>query len=161
MTDEVEYRFDPVTKNAGESRAVELEWFNLCANFWRSNEAYSASEYVRPNVSTGFAYQTTGGGLSGAREPRWPTTLGATVVDGSITWTCVAASANGLNAVSSPSCTPDDAALTVTSVSVSENTKVLATYGGGSLDADYEAVWTVTINGLSRIGRQKVLVRKL
>jgi hypothetical protein len=32
---------------------------------------------------------TSGGGTSGATEPVWPTTIGATVSDGTITWTCL------------------------------------------------------------------------
>jgi hypothetical protein len=160
MTAETDFRFDPVEKDPAESLPVELQWFNLCANFWRANEQYGAAEYVRPNVATGFAYQASGAGTSGAREPRWPTTLALTVVDGSITWTCTTASANGLNALSAPSGVSDPTGITISSVSVSESTKVLATYAGGTDGQDYDAVFTVTLNGVSRVARQTINVRR-
>lgn len=160
MTDETVFRFDPVTKDPAESLPVELSWFNLCANFWRPNEQFGASEYVRPNVATGFAYQAGGAGTSAQREPRWPTTLAATVSDGSITWTCTAASANGLNALSSPSAVSDPTGLTIGSLSISETAKILATYSSGVDGQDYDAVFTVTLNGATRIARQTVHVRR-
>lgn len=158
MTDE--YRFDSVTKDAAESLPVELQLFNLCANFWRPNEQYTASEYVRPNSPTGFSYQASGNGTSGGREPRWPTTLGGSVIDGSITWIATAASANGLNAISSPSAASDPTGLSIGSPTVSESTKILVTYSGGTDGQDYDAVFTFTLNAVSRVARQTVKVRK-
>lgn len=38
---------------------------------------------------TGYAYRCVVAGYSGATEPAWPTTVGATVVDGGATWQCV------------------------------------------------------------------------
>lgn len=160
MTDETDYRFDSVEKDPTESLPVELNWFNLCANFWRANEQYGAAEFIRPNVATGFSYQASGAGTSGSKEPRWPTTLALTVTDGSITWTCTAASANGLNALSAPSGVSDPTGLTIGSVAVSETAKVLATYSGGTDGQNYDAVFTVTLNAVTRIARQTVQVRK-
>jgi hypothetical protein len=153
------YTFESITKDPAESRAVELDLFGKAANYWRPNEQFSNAEYARPNYSTGFAYQATSGGTSGAREPKWPTTINATVVDGSITWTTVAAGANGLNAVSSPSAASSPTGLTISAVSVSETTKILATYSGGTVNQEYDAVFSFTLNGLSRIARQRVYIR--
>jgi hypothetical protein len=50
--------------------------------------------------------------------------------------------------------------LAASSVGVSENTRVTLTYTGGVDGQDYEAVCTVTLNGASRVGRQRVPVRK-
>lgn len=152
------YTFEPVDKDPAESRAVELELFSKCANFWRPNEQYQASEYARPNAATGFAYQTSGG-LSGLREPRWPTVIGATVTDGSLTWTCVAAGANGLNAVSGPTAVSNPVGLTISAISVSETSKILATYAGGTVEQDYDAVFSFTLNGVPRVARQTVRIR--
>lgn len=66
---------------------------------WAALTVYAADALVIPSTSygtggpwgNGFYYHVTStGGTSAAAEPvTWPTTLGATVVDGTCTWTCV------------------------------------------------------------------------
>lgn len=53
---------------------------------WSSGTAYGVS-LVKPTVPNGYYYFTSSGGTSGGSEPAWPTSSGATIVDGSITWT--------------------------------------------------------------------------
>jgi hypothetical protein len=154
-----EFRFGQAIKDPAESLHVTLRLFDYCASFWQPNQPYDLAEYVRPTRSTGFAYQASAG-LSGAREPIWPKVLGATVLDGSVTWTCVVAQSNGLNAITAPSAVADPTGLTIGSVSASETTNILATYSGGSLGQDYDAVFTFTLNGVSRVARQLVRIRK-
>jgi hypothetical protein len=154
------YTFSEVTKDPAESIKVRLNLFNQCANFWRDNESFDSGEYIRPNRANGFSYECTTAGTSGYREPNWPQTIDATVRDGSITWTCRAASSNGINAITDPSSSSDPTGLTVSDVSVSEDAKILATYTGGSEDDDYDAVFSFTLNGVARIARQKVRIRK-
>ena len=62
---------------------------------WAAVTAYPVATYRRPVVKNGFRYEVTailGTGTSGAAEPTWPTTIGATVIDNpganQITWTC-------------------------------------------------------------------------
>ena len=43
---------------------------------------------VTPITKNGRKYICTGAGTSGGTEPAWPTTIGATVADGTATWTC-------------------------------------------------------------------------
>lgn len=57
---------------------------------WTLNTTYPTVSTVKPTVGNGRYYFTYGGGTSGATEPTWPTTPGATVVDGTVTWTCAA-----------------------------------------------------------------------
>ena len=154
------YTFAPVTKNADESIKVRLNLFNQCANFWRDNEIYESGEYIRPNRANGYSYECTTAGTSGSGEPKWPQTIGATKTDGSVTWTCRAASSNGINAITSPTASSDPTGLTISDVSVSEDAKILATYSGGTLDEDYDAIFAFTLNGVPRIARQKVCIRK-
>lgn len=60
-----------------------------------SNPAWTAStkkylgDVVRKTVDNGYRYKCTVEGTTGGTEPTWPTTIGNTVVDGSVTWTCV------------------------------------------------------------------------
>lgn len=154
-----DYVFGTIQKDAAESKSVELNLFRWCANSWRANEQFSAAEYLRPTTPTGFAYQSSGG-TSGAKEPRYPTVIGSTVVDGSQTLTCVAAGVNGLSAVSAPSGVSDPTGLTISDVSVSETTKILATYAGGQDGQDYDAVFSFTLNSVPRVARQLVQIRK-
>lgn len=159
MTTENEYIFDPVEKDPAGGRKVTLDLFAICANFWRPNEQYAQGDYIRPNRANGFSYECTTAGTSNFREPSyWPQTVGATKTEGSVTWTCRAASTNGLAAITSPSAASD---LTVSDVSVEESTKIIATYGIGGTDGeDYDVVFTFTLDGVPRVARQTVRVRK-
>lgn len=56
---------------------------------WKPNITYYPFQYVRPTVENGFQYAAVDGGTSGSTEPTWPTTINATVDDGTIQWTAV------------------------------------------------------------------------
>ena len=55
---------------------------------WVLSTSYTTSQSVRPTVPNGFVYNCTQSGISGTSQPTWPTTIGATVIDGGVTWTC-------------------------------------------------------------------------
>lgn len=57
---------------------------------WSSGETIPYYSTIKPTVFNGRTYATHGGGVTGSTEPTWPTTPGATVVDGTVTWICVA-----------------------------------------------------------------------
>lgn len=57
---------------------------------WAALTVYAANAFVVPTTQNGFRYEVTagGGGASGGAEPAWPTTIGSTVVNGALTFTC-------------------------------------------------------------------------
>lgn len=56
---------------------------------WVASTNYAIGNIVRPTVPNGYRYEATADtGSAGGSEPAWPTTVGATVVDSGITWTC-------------------------------------------------------------------------
>ena len=50
--------------------------------------AYALGAYAAPATENNFYYKATTAGTSGATLPTFPTTIGGTVVDGTVTWTC-------------------------------------------------------------------------
>ena len=59
-----------------------------CGNMWWASTTFAANAVVTPHNSFEYYVSAGGGGSSGATEPTWPTTIGATVTDGALTWTC-------------------------------------------------------------------------
>lgn len=59
---------------------------------WSAGATVSTSapiSFVVPTTANGYYYKcTTGGTTDGTTEPTWPTTIGATVSDNGVVWTC-------------------------------------------------------------------------
>lgn len=55
---------------------------------WAATTAYALGNRVVPTTANGFYYECTTAGTSAATQPTWPTVIGNTVVDGTVTWTC-------------------------------------------------------------------------
>ncbi len=58
---------------------------------WTATTAELVGQYVTPKTANGFFFKCTTGGTTGSTEPTWPSTVGTTVTDGSVTWTCAGA----------------------------------------------------------------------
>lgn len=60
---------------------------------WSPGIIAALNQVIAPTSPNGFVYQATAGGTTGTSEPTWPLTAGLTVVDGTVTWTAVTATA--------------------------------------------------------------------
>ncbi len=54
---------------------------------WQAKHAYTVGDTVARATANGFYYTCTVAGTSGYTQPSWPTSNGATVTDGGVTWT--------------------------------------------------------------------------
>lgn len=64
---------------------------------WATSQTWAVGDQVVPKAApNGFYFRcTVGGAGSTTTEPTWPSTIGATVTDGSATWTCWGSTATG------------------------------------------------------------------
>lgn len=88
-------QFNTNTGNTGTYTIETQPW-----GTWATGVAYKAEylapyynwipkKWVVPTTYNGFLYECTVSGTSGATEPTWPTSFGATVTDGGATWKCI------------------------------------------------------------------------
>jgi hypothetical protein len=62
---------------------------NKNAPNWAASTAYALGVIRCPlATANGYFYEVTTAGTTGATEPAWPTVVGNTVTDGTVTWTC-------------------------------------------------------------------------
>ena len=66
----------------------QIEKVNTTYSVWAGTTAYSLGNRRIPTVANGYYYEVTVAGTSAAGEPVWPTTIGNTVTDGTVTWIC-------------------------------------------------------------------------
>ena len=60
----------------------------LTATARANSTAYTLYQVVEPATRNNYRYRCTVAGTSGSSPPTWPTTVGTTVTDGGVTWTC-------------------------------------------------------------------------
>jgi hypothetical protein len=139
-------------KTAGEAKPQGFNYTDFLTNRWESGTIYAAGERIRPLTATGFQYSSSGG-QSASEEPSWPTTLGGTVTDGSITWTAQAITNDSLRAtISSSAWAASSSDITIageTSVNTGGSQVVTALISGGTAGRRYEITNTVTLSDSS------------
>lgn len=133
-----EFEQDP-----SEALDYAIDFAGHCARFREPDTDYAINTQVRPKKATGLQYKATTGGHSATNEPRWPTTAGATVVDGSVVWTAETITTGSLIRSLSSAAWTADTGITVGSPSTS-GTKSTVLISGGTEGQDYEIVCTGT-----------------
>lgn len=138
-----------LSQQAGSNLPRVIDVSSLSVAAWQSGAAVAASGLLRPTSTheTGFVYVASAAGQTGPLEPAWPTTVGGTVTDGSITWTAAAPPATGQDTVSSATWTqvsPPDATLMITGQATTALT-ASAKVGGGTSGNPYTINVAITM----------------
>jgi hypothetical protein len=82
--------------SAGRKGFYAIDWTYWLVYKWQPGFVAPLGYVIRPFPWTGYEYVVTTAGETGNYPPVWPTTLGATVTDGSAIWTSQAVSADSL-----------------------------------------------------------------
>lgn len=82
---------NPTPQSATLPNSIGIRYIMPSQAAWTASTAYAVGFNARPVTSNGLKYICTTAGTSGVSQPTWPTTIGATVVDGTVTWTCAGA----------------------------------------------------------------------
>jgi hypothetical protein len=89
-------------------KSVRLGWqlsnrAGTTTNIWSASAAKTAGTYIKPNPLNGFIYKAIVGGTTGGSQPTFPTTIGQTVVDNTVTWECWGADSLDWQVIAHPS----------------------------------------------------------
>ncbi len=126
---------DPVVQTGSQWCAYEaLDTSAVPSRSWTAGATFSVGQNVTPTKqnANGYYFLCVTAGTAGTVEPTWPSQLGATVTDGTVTWRCAATIAPLLKAgdtiVVDAGNTSQMEKLTVTAVSATTQTQCTPGY---------------------------------
>jgi hypothetical protein len=134
-------------QDPGETLDYSVDFASHCSRLREPDTDYTLNTRVRPARANGYQYKASAG-RTGTAEPRWPTTVGATVQDGSVTWTCEAIDTQSLRRTVSAVSWAVDTGLTKGTESLS-GTKGTVLLSGGTLGQRYLVRATATCSDTS------------
>lgn len=62
---------------------------NSWGTTWATTNPQAVGDIIRPTAGNGFLFVCVAAGTTGGSQPTWPTAQGQTVVDGTVTWSCL------------------------------------------------------------------------
>lgn len=144
-----------------EPGGKETHYVDFTAKLTRYHQRstdYALNTVVQPDPPNGFEYKATAG-RTGTKTFIWPTTVGGTVTDGGVTWTCQAVTTASL--VATVSGTPTwtvSSALAVTAESISgQIASALIDAASATDGTDEDVVVTATLSDGQIIVKRVIL----
>ena len=120
---------------AGGLALTSLTLTTTAANSWATTAAvttaYALGAIVRPSAGNGFVYQAVVAGTSGGSAPTWPTVVGTTVTDGTVTWLNIGSAVTTLTAAA-PSWTSSGVGITASYAVIYDSTVGTGTFASAS-----------------------------
>ncbi len=101
LPDDLYYCFDYANQQLlvlpdAQPRNIRLSfYYQSSSTSWQPSTPYKFGQTVVPSPPNTYSYVCTSAGTSAAVAPNWPTTLGATISDGSVQWQCQVQAAQG------------------------------------------------------------------
>lgn len=126
----------PFEQDPADKLDYTVQFPRHCVRYREPDRDYALNTQARPQRATGYQYRASTAGHSGADEPRWPTTIGATVKDGSVIWTTEALAVTSLRRTLSNAVWSPDTGLTA-SGDTTDGADATAFLNGGTLGQAY------------------------
>lgn len=134
-----------------------VDFTSYLARYRQPATEYALTTRVRYASKPGHEFECTTAGQTGIREPILPTTIGATITDGSAVFTCRALSTDSLKAtIASVDWSADSADITISS-ETTDGQIATAFLAGGQDGTDYTITVTATLSNGAKVPKVVIL----